>query len=292
MDVAVLGADEIGEALGARCVRHGHRVRLAGQDANAVMDAVDGVERATDRDATTAIDGTTDLEAAVADADVVVDTRPAEDIERARAHLADVEEHADDEALIATGNPRQSVSAVVAGLRRPGRSIGLHVLDPDTPIVEAIVADQTTSEARERAVSFVESIDWIPIVVADAPGVVTPRLDFTLVGEAIRMVEDGVASIEDVDRAMTLGRGHEVGPLALADEIGLDRVLSALDGLTERLGDRFEPPQLLREKVAEGSLGKATGRGFYVWEGAEPAEPASPNPTVDTREGGRGPAEP
>lgn len=290
MDVAVLGADGVGEAVGRRCVQAGHRVRLRAEDANAVMDAVDAIERGVDAAAAAEVDGTTDLEAAVGDANVVVDAAGG-DVETTRSRLAEAEEYVSEDALVATGDPTQSVTAVAAGLRQPGRSVGLHFVDPDGPLVEVVVADQTTADARDRAVSFVDGLDSTAIVVRDAPGFATARLDLALVAEAIRMVESGVAGVEDVDRSMSVGRGHPVGPLELADEIGLDGVLAALEDLTDRLDGRFSPPGLLREKVADGDLGKASGRGFYVWESGEPAEPADPDPTVETRDDGQGPAE-
>lgn len=291
MDVAVLGDGRTAQALGARCVRDGHRVRLRGEDANAVMDAVDGVERDAGPDAAVDVDGTTDMEAAVGDADIVIDTVGG-DVEETRVRLAEVEELVAEETIIAAGNPTVSVTSVAAGLRRPGWSIGLSFVEPDGPLVEVVIADQTTADARDRTVSFVDGLEYASIVVADAPGFVTSRLDLALIAEAIRTVENGVASVPDVDRAMADGRGHPNGPLVTADQLGLDSVLATLEDLTERLDDRFVPPELLRRKVAEGDLGKGSGEGFYVWESREPAEPAAPNPTVQTRDDQPGPPDP
>jgi 3-hydroxybutyryl-CoA dehydrogenase len=254
------------------------------------MDGVDAIERAVGQEAASAVDGTTDLEAAVGEANVVLDATGG-DVERTRALLADVEELVSADALVATGDPTLSVTAVAAGLRQPGRAVGLHFVDPEGPLVEVAVAEQTTADARDTARSFVDGLDCTPIVVRDAPGFVTTRLDLALIAEAIRMVEAGVASISDLDRAMSIGRDHPVGPLALADEIGLDAVLETLEDLTDRLDGRFGPPGLLREKVADGDVGKASGTGFYVWEGGEPAEPAAPDPTVEPREERPGPGE-
>lgn len=298
MDVAVLGADRGGATLAGRCVRGGHLVRLYGRDANAVMDAVDGIERDVGPEATPALDGTTDLESAVRDAEVVLDTMGRNGdseiagVDTTRERLADVEDTVAEGALIATGDPTVSVTSVLAGLRRPGRALGLHFPDPEGPIVEVVLAEQTTAEARERALAFAEGLDCTPIVVDDAPGFVITRLDLALIAEAIRLLEDGVASVAHVDRAMAVGRDHPTGPLERADVIGLDSVLAALDDLAERLEDRFAPPGLLREKVADGDLGTQTGRGFYRWEGGEPAEATEPDPTVHARDERPGPNEP
>lgn len=296
MEVAVLGATADGRAIAGRCALAGHAVHLHDGDANVVMDAIDSIEQHHGDDAMAAIDGTTGLEAAVGDAEVVVDATDGD--ERTRRELvAEVEDIVDDETLIATSGSSVSVTAVAAGLRKPGRAVGLHFVRPDeSAIVEVVVADQTGESARERAVEFVESLDDVPLVVRDAPGFASTRLDLALVVEAIRMIEEEVASVPDVDRALELGRNHPVGPLALADEMGLRNVLAALEDLANRLDGRFDPPGLLREKVNDGALGVTTGEGFYEWENGERVGPADPNPVVrgrpDAESGTGDPAEP
>jgi 3-hydroxybutyryl-CoA dehydrogenase len=121
------------------------------------------------------------------------------------------------------------------------------------------------------------------VVVRDTRGFATTRLDLATIAEAVRMVEDGVASIPDIDRALEHGRDHPIGPLGLADRLGLDTVLSALETLAMDLGGRFDPPDLLFEKVADGDLGRQTGVGFYEWENGERVGPAEPNPSVEPR---------
>lgn len=283
MDVAVLGATEDGRSIAAQCALAGHAVHLHDEDANVVMDSIDAIEQRYGDDVMDDIDGTTGLEAAISDADLVVDATDG-GTQMRRELVADVEELADDETLIAISGVAHSVTAVAAGLRKPGRAIGLHFLDPgSSSVVEVVVADQTTESARERAVAFVEGVDGVPLVVRDVPGFVSVRLDLALVVEAIRMVEEGVASVPTVDRAFELGRGHDTGPLALADEMRLDNVLVALEDLANRLDGRFDPPGLLHEKVNGGALGVTTGEGFYEWENGECAGPAEPNPTVHGR---------
>lgn len=285
MEVAVLGATGDGRAIAGRCALAGHDVRLHDGDANVVMDAIDAIEQRHGADAMAAIDGTTGLDAAVSEADVVVDATDSD--ERTRRELAaDVEEVVDGETLIATVGVDVSVTGVAAGLRDPGRAVGLHFVTSDAaPIVEVVVADQTIEPARERAVAFVESLDGTPLTVRDVPGFASTRLDLALVVEAVRMVEEGVASVEDVDRAVELARDHPTGPLALADEMGLGNVLDALEDLANRLDGRFDPPGLLREKVNDGSLGVTTGEGFYEWENGERTGPADPSPVVRGRPG-------
>jgi len=283
MDVAVLGTTETAHALAGWCVGADMAVRLYGEDANDVMDSVDAVQRRAGVESSDEIDGTTGLEAAVSGADVIVDATARETDER-RAVLAEAEEFVDDETLVVICDTHDTITAVAAGLLRPDRAIGLHVVDPDeSRIVEVVIAEQTTTATRDRVVSFVESLDTTPLVVHDTPGFATTRLDLVTIAEAVRMVEDGVASVEDIDRAMELGRDHPVGPLGLTDELGLQTVLEALETLAMELGGRFDPPDLLFEKVSNGDLGRQTGTGFYAWENGERTAPAEPNPTVEPR---------
>lgn len=283
MQVAVLGATPDARTLAARCATAGHDVGLRAPDANVVMDAIDAIERGDDAAAGERIDGTTGLEAAASDADVVVDATE-DDPPARRELLADVEDVAGEDALVAVRCRDTAVTAVAAGLRRPDRAVGLHLVTPaDADVVEVVVADQTAESARDRAVEFVEGIDATPLVVRDAPGFASARLDLAQIVEGVRLLEEGVAGVRDVDRAMELGRDHPAGPLARADQLGLDRVLAALEDLADRLDGRFDPPGLLRQKVDSGALGVATGEGFYVWEGGERVEPAEPNPEVNAR---------
>ncbi|WP_436928343.1 3-hydroxyacyl-CoA dehydrogenase family protein [Halosimplex halobium] len=296
MDVAVLGAGATGRGIAQCCAAAGHGVTLHDDDANVVMDAVDAVEAGLD-DAVAAgdlavdareaavdrIEATTGLEGAVAGADVVVEATDA-DRDGRRALFADVEEAVDDGTLIATSGAAVSVTAVAAGLRNPGRAVGLQFVDPPAaPLVEVVVAEQTTEPTREAAVSFVDGLGGEAIVVRDTPGFAATRLGLALAVEAMTMVDERVAGVEAIDRATTAGHDHPVGPLAAADERGLDATLDALEHLEDALGDRFAPPPVLRAKVAAGELGRKTGEGFYVWEGGEPVEPSEPDPTPELR---------
>ncbi len=296
MDVAVLGAGATGRGIAQCCAAAGHGVTLHDDDANVVMDAVDAVEAGLD-DAVAAgdlaaaareaavdrIEATTGLEGAVAGADVVVEATDA-DRDGRRALFADVEVAVDDGALIATSGAGVSVTAVAAGLRNPGRAVGLQFVDPPAaPLVEVVVAEQTTEPTRETAVSFVDGLGREAIVVRDTPGFAATRLGLALAVEAMTMVDERVAGVEAIDRATTAGHDHPVGPLAAADERGLDATLDALEHLEDALGERFAPPPVLREKVAAGDLGRKTGEGFYVWEGGEPVEPSEPDPTPELR---------
>ncbi|WP_136715164.1 3-hydroxyacyl-CoA dehydrogenase family protein [Halorientalis salina] len=288
MHVAVVGAGTIGTGIAHVCAAAGHNVSLRDLEPNIVMDAIDTITTrlgtSVDRgelaqrdvdEALDQLDGTTGLESAVDGADLVVEAVP-EDLDAKREVFADIEEHVDEETVIATATASLSVSAIAAGLKHPERAVGLHFFDPpaEMALVEVVLADQTDDETAAFAKSLVEDLGKTPVVVSDSPGFASSRLVLALGVEAMRMVEDDVASVSDVDATMELGHDHPIGPLELTDRVGLDRRLSVLERLHEELGDRFEPPEILREKVEQGDTGKKVGRGFYVWEGGEPMDVA------------------
>lgn len=284
MDVAVLGAGQRGRDITRECVRAGVAVSLWADDANAVMDCIDALDRELDDGAVTAmVDGTTGLESAVDGVDLVVDATDG-DTERRRDLVADLESAIGAETLVATGDETTSVTAVATGLRAPERALGLHLLDPPgVRRVEVVRAEQTSDATVDRAMEFVEALGATPLVVRDIPGFAATRLELASIVEAIRMLEAGVASTGDIDRAA--GGDDRPGPLVRADRRGLDTVLAGLEDLTNRLDGRFDPPGLLRERVADGALGISTGEGFYVWVGGEPVRAADHGATVDSPPG-------
>ena len=154
------------------------------------------------------------------------------------------------------------------GLAAPDRFLGLHFFNPVhiMALVEIVKGDATDPRILDRCLAFVHGLGKEPIVVTDSPGFASSRLGIVLGLEAIRMVEAGVASPEDIDRAMVLGYRHPMGPLRLTDLVGLDVRLGIARYLHESLGsEAFRPPALLERMVAEGRLGKKSGRGFYGW---------------------------
>lgn len=285
MKIGVLGAGTLGRAVAETCLAAGHTVSLYDEEATAVMDAVDDIEVRLAGDAPDRLDATTDLDAAVSGAAVAVETATA-DAGALQSTFAEIEEVVDRETLVATAAPGVSVTAAAAGLRHPDRAVGLRFRNPpEAPLVAVVVADQTAREACERAASFVREIDSSPVVVRDSPGAVGPRVALAAEAEAMRAVEDGVAGVEAVDATFERGYGHAAGPLERADRAGLDARLETLEHLHAELGERFEPPAILRERVAAGKTGLPSGEGFYLWENGEPTEPAFPDPELPRREG-------
>ena len=180
-----------------------------------------------------------------------------------------------DDAWLASNTSSLSISDLAATLARPERFCGLHFFNPvpASELVEIVVGSATLPTLVEAARGWVTAIGKQSIVVTDSPGFASSRLGVAIGLEAIRMLEDGVASAADIDTAMVLGYRFPVGPLRLTDMVGLDVRLGIAEYLHETLGERFEPPRLLRELVAKGSLGRKTGQGFFAW----PAEPNRPD---------------
>lgn len=299
MHVAVLGAGNWGRDLAQAAAVAGHDVRLHDAEANVVMDAIDDVERRL-RDAVDAgelsradreetldrVDATTGLDAAVGDADLVVETANA-DASALQERFAELEEHVERDAVIATTAGDVSITAAAAGLRHPDRAIGLRIQEPlSTPVCEVVVADQTAESALERVEEFAESLGCVAAVVRDRPGVVSTRLALATEVEAMRIVEDGVAAVPDVDAAVAERHGHPMGPLERADRAGLDRRLETLEYLAAELGERFRPPAVLEDLVVDGHTGADSGAGFYEWENEEPVGSALPEPDVVDRTAG------
>ena len=280
MNVGVLGAGTMGHGIAQVAATAGHSVSLRDVDEHLVDDGLSairenlagGVDRGKvtedERDATLdRLAGTTDLDETVADAALVIEAVP-EDTGLKQEVLGEAEAAAPADAVLATNTSSLSVTEIASALDRPGQFVGLHFFNPVhvMALVEVVVAEQTDDATREFAESFVADLDKTAITVADAPGFATSRLGVAVGVEAVRMVQEGVASPRDIDAAMELGYNHPMGPLELGDVVGLDVRLDILEHLRAELGERFRPPQLLRRKVRAGKLGKKTGEGFYVWE--------------------------
>ncbi|MCL7418458.1 MAG: 3-hydroxyacyl-CoA dehydrogenase family protein, partial [Halalkalicoccus sp.] len=182
-----------------------------------------------------------------------------------------VEDAAPNGAVLASNTSSLSVTQIASVLEDPSRAVGLHFFNPVhiMGLVELVVAEQTDEETVAFAEGFVDDIGKEPVTVRDSAGFASSRLGVALGVEAIRMLETGVAGPRAIDRAMELGYNHPMGPIELTDVVGLDVRLDILEYLQEELGERFRPPQLLRQKVRAGKLGKKTGEGFYVWDEGE-----------------------
>jgi 3-hydroxybutyryl-CoA dehydrogenase len=173
-----------------------------------------------------------------------------------------------DPVVLSSNTSSIAIGSLASGLSSPERFCGLHFFNPvwAMPLVEIVMGPATAPDTVTTALAVAGRLGKEPIVVRDAPGFATSRLGVALGLEAIRMVEDGVASVSDIDKAMRLGYRHPMGPLELTDVVGLDVRLDIARTLAQAYGPRFEPPALLESMVAQGKLGKKSGEGFYRWE--------------------------
>jgi len=276
---AVLGAGTMGHGIAQVCAQAGLTVRiydvndaalqrgLAGIDSFLAKGVAKGKVKAEDAAATRArVSGTTSLAEACAGADVVIEAAP-EKLALKQSLFAEAAAAAPAGALLASNTSSLSIGAIAAGLPAPERFLGMHFFNPVPlmSLLEIVRGPASADAAVAAAVALGRRLGKEPIVVRDAPGFASSRLGVAIGLEAIRMVEDGVASAADIDKAMELGYRHPMGPLRLTDLVGLDVRLGIAEYLSRELGPRFEPPRLLREMVAAGKLGKKSGQGFYNW---------------------------
>lgn len=280
-NVAVIGAGTMGHGIAYAAALAGCRVALADADAERLAQARRRIEaafgKAVDRgkctpaarDAALArLEMAESPEQAACDAAIVIEAVP-ERLDLKRRIFAEVERAVHAGALLASNTSSLSITEIGGVLRHRDRMIGLHFFNPvpAMALLEIVRGADTSDDAVARARAFAELLGKVPIVVRDTPGFATSRLGVVLGLEAIRMLEQGVASAEDIDRALELGYNHPMGPLRLTDVVGLDVRLAIAEHLHATLGgDTYRPPALLREKVRRGELGRKSGQGFYHWE--------------------------
>jgi 3-hydroxybutyryl-CoA dehydrogenase len=208
-----------------------------------------------------------DLTASARDADLVIEA-VAEDLAAKEQLFRQLDAVVGDAAILATNTSSLSVTQIASATRRPARVVGMHFFNPVhiMKLVEVIAHPQSDPAVIAVAREVADRMGKTTILVRDTPGFASSRLGVVLGLEAMRMVEQGVASAADIDSAMELGYGHPMGPLRLTDLVGLDVRLNIAEYLHRELQDpKFDPPRILRDKVQRGELGKKAGRGFYEW---------------------------
>nr|WP_259372369.1 3-hydroxyacyl-CoA dehydrogenase NAD-binding domain-containing protein [Salinarchaeum sp. IM2453] len=212
------------------------------------------------------IDGTTDLED-LEDIDLVIEAA-VEDLEIKQSIFTELSELTDDTTVLATNTSTLSITSIASATDSPERVVGIHFMNP-VPImdgVEIVVGEKTPDEVVNLAHQFAEDLDKQTWESDDKPGFITNRILMPWINEGIRAYDEGVGTKEDIDKGMRLGTNVPMGPLELADHIGLDICLHASQTLYEELGDRYKPAYLLKRKVEANELGKKTGKGFYTYE--------------------------
>ncbi|GAB2635805.1 3-hydroxyacyl-CoA dehydrogenase family protein [Prescottella soli] len=275
--VGVVGGGRMGAGIAQVFATLGSTVTIAesGDRQAALTRVSDGLDRAHERGRLGESDPATVLgrvslvgapEELPAGLDLVVEAVP-ESVQLKLGVLALVEKTVDPTTVIATNTSSISIADLGAVLDDPRRLIGMHFFNPvpASTLVEIIRTPLTDADVVARVCEWVSLLGKSRVLVNDSPGFATSRLGVCLGLEAIRMLEEGVADAESIDRAMELGYRHPMGPLRSTDLVGLDVRLAIAEHLTETLGERFRPPALLREKVARGELGRKSGRGFFTW---------------------------
>ena len=277
--VVVVGAGTMGTGIAQVAARAGYRTELfdvaPGAAQRALERIAESLGRAVEKGRCTAQERSDtlarlavagDLDAAAAAADLVIEAAP-EDLRLKQDLFARLSRAARPEAILASNTSSLPVTALASAAKHPGRVIGLHFFNPvpAMKLLEVVQGERTDPMVVTACRAVGARLGKEVVVVRDAPGFATSRLGIALALEAIRMVEEGVASAEEIDRAIELGYGHPMGPLKLTDHVGLDVRLAIAEHLRSELGERFRPPQLLRRMVRAGKLGKKTGEGFYKY---------------------------
>jgi 3-hydroxybutyryl-CoA dehydrogenase len=285
--VLVIGGGTMGRGIASVCALAGFPTAVAEADAEARERVVSSIRaswrRAVDAgklDAGKASDAAGRL-SVVADAGAAGETGPVdvaieavpESLELKRRVFAEIDRAFPNARVLGTNTSSLSIEAIAAATSAPGRVVGIHFFNPvpAMPLVEIVHGPRTAPETVAAAEEFAAALGKRTVRVRDVPGFATSRLGVALGLEAIRMVQDRVATAADIDAAMELGYGHRMGPLKTSDLVGLDVRLSIAETLAAAIDPvRFAPPDLLRRMVEDGELGKKTGRGFYDWDGDSP----------------------
>ncbi len=264
--VGVVGAGTMGGGIATLLLMNGLDVHLFDPADEALERARKRVAKRNDEGALERLSVTSELEE-VAQADFIVEAVP-EKLELKRTLFAQLDEAAPAHTVLATNTSELSVTAIAAATKRPDKVIGMHWFNPPErmSLVEIVRAVQTSDETLASTQTLSEQCGKTTVVVQDRQGFVTTRALAALLTEAMRMLEEGVASPQDIDTAVKLGLNHPMGPLELADYVGLDTMLFISESMTEGVGERFRPTQGLRKLVEAGRLGRKSGHGFYEYE--------------------------
>ena len=277
--IAVIGAGTMGHGIAQVAAAAGFRVLLNDVDRESLSRGVSAIENnlakgiqrgkltEADRDRTLQhIRGTTILEECAA-GDLIIEATP-EKLDLKKEVLRRLEAVTDHPFIFASNTSSLSITEIARSAKRPEVVIGMHFFNPVhiMRLLEIVVGEKTGEQTVEAVKEVGRRMRKEPIVVKDAPGFASSRLGVALGLEAMRMVEQGIASVQDIDTAMELGYNHPMGPLKLTDLVGLDVRLNIAEYLHRELGsETFRPPEVLKRMVSEGKLGKKTGEGFYDW---------------------------
>ncbi|UCC82887.1 MAG: 3-hydroxyacyl-CoA dehydrogenase family protein [Gemmatimonadota bacterium] len=278
--VGVIGAGAMGHGIAQVAVLAGYQVTLFDVNEAALRGGLERIQANLDKGvelgkvepeerdrALAAISITTTLSDAGKDASLVIEAAP-EDLDLKREIFGKLDAASPPHAVLATNTSSLSVTRIAEATKDPGRVLGMHFFNPVhiMKLLELVRTEHTTESTIATARAAGAAMGKTCILVMDSPGFASSRLGLILGMEAVRMLDEGVASAEDIDIAMELGYGHPMGPFRLADLVGLDVRLAVAEYLYRETGsERFKPSETIKRLVSEGKLGKKTGEGFYKW---------------------------
>ncbi|MBI2165158.1 MAG: 3-hydroxyacyl-CoA dehydrogenase family protein [Chloroflexi bacterium] len=278
--VGIVGTGIMGSGIALLCAQAGYGVALVGRRPESVARGMDSVKawlgRLVERKQMTAqameevlgrVQGTTDLNA-VKRSGMVIEAI-AENLEVKKELFQRLDKLCPPETILASDTATLPIREMAQATGRPDKVIGMHLLSPAplSKIVEVVRSELTSEDTVQRSRAFCESLGLSVVVVKDSPGFIINRLLAPYLLDAVRLVEQGVASKEDIDTCMRLGCGYPAGPLRLLDLVGLDQFHDLASSLYQLLGDpKYKPPQLLTDMVAQGKLGRKSREGFYKWD--------------------------
>jgi 3-hydroxybutyryl-CoA dehydrogenase len=278
--IAVIGAGAMGTGIAYQAARFGIEVNLNDIKQEFITNGINKIKSMVKtgvdkgklvlKDAKTIVDGikpVLDLEEAVKDVDMVVEAI-FENMKVKKELFEKMDNAAKPDTILATNTSSLSITEIASATKRPEKVVGTHFFNPvyTMKLVEIVVGEKTSEETIETATAFSKKLDKTPVRVKDSPGFIVNRILIPVLTEAVKILQEGLATAEDIDTAMSLGANFPAGPLQLADFVGLDIARATAETLEHGLGDCYAPPKLLVEKVDKGELGMKSGKGFYEYK--------------------------
>jgi 3-hydroxybutyryl-CoA dehydrogenase len=278
--IAVIGAGAMGTGIAYQAARFGIEVNLNDIKQEFITNGINKIKSMVKtgvdkgkldlKDAKTIVDGikpVLDLEEAVKDVDLVVEAI-FENMKVKKELFEKMDKVTKPDTILATNTSSLSITEIASATKRPEKVVGTHFFNPvyTMKLVEIVVGEKTSEDTIKMATTFSKKLDKTPVRVKDSPGFIVNRILIPVLTEAVKILQEGLATAEDIDTAMSLGANFPAGPLQLADFVGLDIARATAETLEHGLGGCYAPPKLLVEKVDKGELGMKSGKGFYEYK--------------------------